>query len=117
MTTYQFVVSHSAMFLYALFMLAWWKMFEKWGTPRWKALIPLYNLYIIFEKTWGDGIYFLLLFIPVINVAIEMITAIRVCKIFDCDLWFMIGMLLMPNIFSLMLAFGNYRYVGLQEPE
>ena len=115
MTTYQFIVSHSVMFLYLLFMIAWTQMFRKAGRPWWVALIPLYNLYVIFELTWGDGIYFLLLFIPGINLAIEMITAIRIAKVFDCDLCFALGLILLPNVFSLFLAFGPYNYVGIQE--
>lgn len=30
-----------------------WKLFEKAGEEGWKALIPIYNLYILFKITWG----------------------------------------------------------------
>lgn len=36
--------------------IAWWKIFEKAGEKGWKAIIPIYNLYILFKicgvKSW-----------------------------------------------------------------
>ena len=39
-----------------LLIIAWWKIFEKAGEKGWKALIPIYNAYILFKicgiKNW-----------------------------------------------------------------
>ena len=36
--------------------IAWWKLFEKAGEKGWKAIIPVYNTYILFKicgiKNW-----------------------------------------------------------------
>lgn len=47
-----------------LSIVALWKMFEKAGEPGWAALIPLYNLYVLFKISWGNGWYFLLYVVP-----------------------------------------------------
>ena len=44
--------------------IAMWKIFEKAGEPGWAAIIPFYNLYVLFKITWGNGWKFLLLLIP-----------------------------------------------------
>ena len=41
---------------YILIIIANWKIFEKAGEPGWKAIIPIYNIYIMFKivnmKSW-----------------------------------------------------------------
>ena len=49
-----------------LFVVAMWKMFEKAGEPGWAALIPFYNMYVLFKNSWGNGWYFLLSVLPAI---------------------------------------------------
>lgn len=44
----------------ALWIVAMWKMFEKAGEPGWAALVPFYNLYVLFKISWGNGWYSLL---------------------------------------------------------
>ena len=34
---------------YVLLIIAGWKIFEKAGEPGWKAIIPIYNLYIMYK--------------------------------------------------------------------
>ena len=39
-----------------------WKLFRKFGEKPWKSLIPYYNTYIMYKRTWGKRcfwIYFL----------------------------------------------------------
>ncbi len=42
---------------YVLLVIAIWKMFNKFGEPGYKALIPIYNFYIVYKYTW-KGCYF-----------------------------------------------------------
>ena len=44
-----------------------WIIFRKAGKPGWAAIVPFYNLYVLFEITWGSGMRFLLLLIPIYN--------------------------------------------------
>ncbi|MEE0888469.1 MAG: DUF5684 domain-containing protein [Candidatus Saccharimonadaceae bacterium] len=38
-----------ALFFYVLLVIAEWKIFEKAGEKGWKAIIPIYNVYIMFK--------------------------------------------------------------------
>lgn len=38
-----------------------WKIFEKAGEKGWKALIPIYNTYILFKITWKTKYFWLIL--------------------------------------------------------
>lgn len=40
---------------YALFALALWKIFEKMGTDGWRGIIPIYNIYVLFDMLWDAG--------------------------------------------------------------
>ncbi len=38
-----------------LFIIAWWKIFEKAGIKGWKSLIPIYNQYCLFRISGMSG--------------------------------------------------------------
>lgn len=38
-----------ALAIYVLQIIGWWKIFTKAGEAGWKSLIPLYNLYILYN--------------------------------------------------------------------
>ena len=39
-------------------LIALWKIFVKMGEPGWKAIIPFYSEYILFQKTWKTVYFF-----------------------------------------------------------
>ena len=45
-----------------------WIIFRKAGKPGWAAIVPFYNLYVLFDITWGSGMRFLLMLIPLYNI-------------------------------------------------
>lgn len=47
-----------------LFIIAWWKIFEKAGIKGWKSLIPIYDLYCLFRISSMSGWWCLFSFIP-----------------------------------------------------
>ena len=53
--------------MYIIFMIAAWNIFEKAGEAGWKAIIPIWNVYILYKITWGIGLIFLLMLIPVVG--------------------------------------------------
>lgn len=89
-----------------------WMIFEKASEPGWKCLIPIYNLYIFFKITWLNGWYFLLMFIPIVNLIVSIITTVKLAKVFDKDGWFAVGLLFLGPLFYLILAFDKSRYIG-----
>ena len=93
-------------------LVAMYKLFKKAGEAGWKAIIPIYNLYIFYKITWGNGLLFLLLLIPFVNIVISIITYYKLAKAFGYGLLFTIGLLFIPWIFLLILGFGSAEYQG-----
>lgn len=60
------IVIYVAMF--ALLVAPYWRMFTKANIKGWKALIPIYNLYLACKAVGKPGWWTLLLLIPVINI-------------------------------------------------
>ncbi|WP_237037532.1 DUF5684 domain-containing protein [Mediannikoviicoccus vaginalis] len=90
-----------------------WKMFTKAGEPGWAAIIPLYNLYVLFKITWGSGMKFLLLLIPIVNIIILIKTQIKLAKSFGKGGGFVAGLILLTPIFYAILGFGDAKYMGV----
>ncbi len=99
--------------LLVLMCAAMWKLFEKAGIEGWKALIPFYNIYLLYELTWGNGLYALLLFVPVVDVIVTIITAIKMAKAFGKGTGFGVGLFFFPMICQPILAFGDAKYQGV----
>ena len=101
--------------IYVLYVIGLWKIFEKSGEKGWKSLIPFYNFYIISKLFWGKGLWFLLIFIPVVNIIFEIITMIKIGKSFKKSPLFIAGLIILPMIFIIILGFGKDEYTGVPE--
>lgn len=99
--------------LCVVLIIAMWKMFEKAGEAGWKSIIPFLNIYILFKITWGNGLLFLLMLIPFVNIVVAIITYYKLAKAFGHGIGFTIGLLLIPWIFFLILGFGSDEYFKL----
>ncbi|HML68237.1 MAG TPA: DUF5684 domain-containing protein [Clostridia bacterium] len=95
--------------------VAMWKIFEKAGEPGWAAIIPFYNLYVLFKITWGSGWKFLLLLIPIANIVILIITMVKLAKAFGKGGGFAAGMIFLSIIFYCILAFDQSQYLGVPQ--
>ncbi len=95
--------------------VAMWKIFEKAGEPGWAAIIPFYNLYVLFKITWGNGWKFLFLLIPIANVVFAIITMVKLAKAFGKSGGFAVGLIFLSIIFYCILAFGDAQYIGVPE--
>ena len=95
--------------------VAMWKIFEKAGEPGWAAIIPFYNLYVLFKITWGNGWKFLFLLIPIANFVFLIITMVKLAKAFGKSGGFAVGLIFLSIIFYCILAFGDAQYIGVPE--
>lgn len=100
---------------YALIIVANWKIFTKAGKPGWASIIPFYNLYVLFEIVGMNGWLFLLLLVPIANIVIFIMYNIKLAQVFGKGTGFIIGLIFLPNIFTLILAFGSSQYQGPQQ--
>lgn len=99
-----------------------WKIFKKAGKPGWASLIPIYNIYVLFEITWGNGWIFLSMLaaiIPVIGwiivLVINIITYVKLSKSFGKSGAFAVGLIFLNIIFMAILAFDSSKYLGVQK--
>lgn len=90
-----------------------WIIFRKAGKPGWAAIVPFYNLYVLFDITWGSGMRFLLLLIPIYNIILSIQTQMRLAKAFGKSGGFAAGLVFLPYIFIPLLAFGKETYQGV----
>ena len=119
---------------YALTVIATWKIFTKAGEKGWKALIPIYNVYVLC-KVIGVNFWIWILAVPcalgfitgfignedasntlqsLYMIGLEVYLAIKLGKAFNKSTGFIVGLILLPNIFELILGFGSSEYVGIK---
>lgn len=88
-----------------------WTIFKKAGRPGWAAIVPFYNVYVMFDIVYGNGILFLLCFIPFVNIVVLIKYRLDLAKVFGKGTGFGIGLVFLNIIFLFILAFGNGKYV------
>lgn len=130
----------------ALIIIAWWKIFEKAGEKGWKSIIPFYNIYIIFKICWSKKwfwIFMLTTILPsiisefvsenggikntilsvvlvillILEIVIYIVQAFKLSKSFGHKAGYGFGLLFLPNIFTLIIAYGRSKYVKRLDEE
>lgn len=126
-----------AIVIYILLIIAWWKIFKKAGQAGWKSIIPIYNVYILCKIT-KINFWICMLLIPVVigilntlvfkdnqsisslisgvyTLVIEIVISYRLAKAFGKGIGYTLGLIFLPNIFTLILGFGSAKYVGIKD--
>jgi len=102
-----------AFFIFIIYAVSQWKIYEKAGQPGWAALIPIVNVYfllkIIGKPTWW---MLLLFFVPFVNFIIAIWMVNLLAKSFGRGIGCTIGLLLFGVIFYPILGFGDAKYIG-----
>jgi hypothetical protein len=96
----------------ALYLVSWWRIFEKAGRPGWKGIIPFYNIFILLKIVGKPGWWLILMCIPVVNAIYIIWTYNMLSKSFGKDEAFTVGLFLVGYIFFPVLAFSDARYIG-----
>lgn len=96
--------------IFVLTELGQWRYFQKMGREGWEGIIPAYNMYILFEELYENGWKFLLLLVPFYNIYILIKLNLDLAHAFNKSIGFAIGLILLPFIFTLLLAFGDAVY-------
>lgn len=99
--------------------IAYWKLFTKAGEQGWKSIIPIYNVITLFKisglSPWIVCAY-LLGFIPVVGgliiLGIGIYQSYNLAKSFGKGAGFTVGLVLLPSIFYMILAFSKDEYIG-----
>lgn len=94
--------------------IALWKIFTKAGEDGWKAIIPFYNVYVLTKLVTGNGLLFLVLLIPIVNIFFGFYLYHKLAQSFGKGIGFTIGLILLNPVFMLILAFGDAQYESVK---
>lgn len=105
--------------------IAMWKIFTKAGKPGWAAIIPVYNLVVLYQIVGMNPLWLLVLvgmIIPFVNFiaaiaffVLTILVDIKLAKAFGKSGAFAVGLVFLPFIFQCILAFDKSEYQGIQE--
>ena len=102
-------------------LIGMWKTFEKAGQPGWAAIIPIYNLVVMFRLGGQSGWFalaILLNLIPLIGglawLGIIIWNHVNISKRFGHGVGFALGLVFLAPIFWIILGFGSSKYVAEQ---
>lgn len=110
-----FIVYSLVMLALCIFMIvAMWKMFVKAGKPGWACIVPFYSQYCMFDIAFGNGLLFLLCFVPCVNFVFMIMLYFKLAKAFGQGVGFGFGLLFLSPIFIAILGFGKAEYIGPQ---
>lgn len=125
--------------VYVVYVIGMWKVFTKAGEEGWKAIIPIYNMYIMYKISWKTSMFWITLALAVVagifnalvtvgaffavlsslvSIAIIVISIIQLYKLskaYGYGAGFTVGLIFLPFIFVLILGFGSAEYIGPQE--
>jgi hypothetical protein len=94
-------------------LVAMWKIFVKLGEPGWKGLIPIYNVFKIFELSGKSGWLVLLFLIPCVNIIAAWLLADALGDMFGKSFGYKLGLFIFPGLFHLILGFGSSQPVSV----
>jgi hypothetical protein len=86
------------------------KIFAKAGRPWWAAIIPFYSAWVLAEIAGKPGWWGLLTIIPFVGLVFAILILIELAKRFGKGAGFAVGMILLPMVFTPILAFGSAKY-------
>lgn len=95
-----------------LMIASMWTIFSKAGQPGWASLIPIYSFIVLLKIVGKPWWWILLMFIPVVNIVILILTYHNLSLSFGKDVGFTIGLILLGFILLPILAFGDAKYIG-----
>ncbi len=120
---------------YVLSVIGKWMVFNKMGESGWKSLIPIYSDYIIYKDCWNTTPFFVVLacglalcflnpedastssqmLTNLLGMAVSVISFlanIKMSRSFGHGYLFAFGLFLLEPIFTIILGFGDSRYLG-----
>jgi hypothetical protein len=99
---------------WVLVIIGGWKMLTKAGKPGWGIIIPFYNTYLLCKVGGSPGWWLILFFIPIVNIIIWLIVALRIAENFGHGAGYGILLWLFPWLMLLVLGFGGDTYKNVR---
>lgn len=95
-----------------LMIVSMWKLFAKANYPGWAAIVPIYNMWTLFDIVYGNGARMLFLLIPFANFIFLILAYIELARCYGKSTGFGLGCAFLTPIFLPILAFGDSEYLG-----
>ncbi|MCB0911101.1 MAG: hypothetical protein KDB60_05725 [Propionibacteriaceae bacterium] len=97
--------------LAVLMIVAMWKIFTKAGEPGWYSIIPFLNVFVLFRIAGLSPWLFLLLLIPLVNIVIAIMLALKLGAAFGkSGVWSFFLLVVFATIGYLILGYGSAEY-------
>lgn len=93
-----------------LILVSMWKIFVKAGKPGWAAIVPIYNMIVLLEIVNKPIWWFIMFFIPLVNLIFIIMTYNELSKSFGQGVGTTVLLILLPFVGFPMLAFGDAQY-------
>jgi hypothetical protein len=95
-----------ALVVYVLLSAPWCPVFAKAGKRWWVALLPVINLLVIMRIAARPTWWVLLLFVPLLGIAVWTVVCLDVAERFGHGVPFTVGLVFLPFFFALWLGLG-----------
>jgi len=89
-----------------------WRVFSKAGQPGWACLIPIYNIIVLLQIAGRPVWWFLLMFIPFVNIIVAFVMVMDIARAFGKSAGFGLGLFFLGFVFYPILGFGSAEYEG-----
>lgn len=123
---------------YVIVVIGLWKMFDKAGEAGWKALIPIYNTYILFKISWQTKMFWIELAIMIaaqllymygdanlnqmmlifayglslLSAIIQAVLCYNISLAYGHGIGYFLGIYLLSVVFFPIIGYGPSRYAG-----
>ncbi len=92
-------------------LVGWFGTFRKAGQPGWKALVPVYNVFVLVVSVAGlSPFWFALLCVPGVNLIAALLVNVEVARRFGRSESFGLGLAVFGFVFYPVLGFGPAKY-------
>ncbi|MCR2033547.1 DUF5684 domain-containing protein [Anaerofustis stercorihominis] len=90
-----------------------YKVFEKANEKGYKAFIPFYSRYVLYKTAIDKGLYCILSFIPIVNIAVHIMMCIGLSRKFELKKPFTFGLIFLFPFFLIILGFNKSEYLSM----
>ena len=98
---------------FVILIIAQWKINEKAGREGWESIVPIYNIYVLFEICGKPGWWTIFVVVPCINIVgivFLIIAYMELAKRFGKSEGFGLGLAFLGFIFIPILGFSDAVY-------
>jgi hypothetical protein len=98
---------------FVILIIAQWKIYEKAGREGWESIVPIYNIYVLFEICGKPGWWTIFVVVPCINIVgivFLIIAYMELAKRFGKSEGFGLGLAFLGFIFIPVLGFSDAVY-------